>query len=41
MHDEQTAAALLADSTHPNDTGYRILGEHIAVEILLYYLGIN
>lgn len=41
MHDEQTAAALLADSTHPNDAGYRILGEHIAAEILLYYLGIN
>lgn len=40
MHDEQTAANLLADSIHPNDTGYRILGEHIAAEILLYCLGI-
>lgn len=41
MHDAETAANLLSDSTHPNDTGYRILGEHIAAEILLYFLGIN
>lgn len=41
MHDERTAAAFLADSTHPNDAGYHILGEHIAAEILLYYLGIQ
>lgn len=40
MHDEQTAATLLSDSIHPNDTGYRILGEHIAAELLLYCLGI-
>lgn len=40
MHDEQTAANLLSDSIHPNDAGYRILGEHIAAEILLYCLGI-
>lgn len=39
MHDEVTAQHLLADSIHPNDAGYRILGEHIAAEILLYYLG--
>lgn len=41
MHDAETAANLLSDSTHPNDTGYRILGEHIAAEILLYCLGIS
>lgn len=41
MHDEATAQHLLADSIHPNDAGYRILGEHIAAEILLYYLGIT
>ncbi len=39
MHDAVTAENLLADSTHPNDAGYRILGEHIAAEILLYCLG--
>ena len=41
MHDAQTAESFLADSTHPNDAGYRILGEHIAAEIVLYYLGIS
>lgn len=41
MHDAQTAASFLADSTHPNDAGYRILGEHIAAEIVLYYLGMK
>lgn len=41
MNDALTAENLLADSTHPNDTGYRILGEHIAAEIVLYYLGIS
>ena len=41
MHDAETAANLLSDSIHPNDAGYRILGEHIAAEILLYYLGIS
>lgn len=40
MHDAVTAENLLADSIHPNDAGYRILGEHIAAEILLYCLGI-
>ncbi|MDE6128575.1 MAG: SGNH/GDSL hydrolase family protein [Lachnospiraceae bacterium] len=40
MHDAATAENLLADSIHPNDAGYRILGEHIAAEILLYCLGI-
>ena len=30
MHDGLTAQNLLADSIHPNDAGYRILGEHIA-----------
>ena len=38
-HDAQTAEQFLADSIHPNDAGYRILGEHIAAEIVLYYLG--
>lgn len=41
MHDATTAENLLADSIHPNDAGYRILGEHIAAEILLYCLGIT
>ncbi len=40
-NDPQVAANLLADSLHPNDTGYQILGDHIAAEILLYYLGIE
>lgn len=39
-HDAQTADRFLADSIHPNDAGYRILGEHIAAEIVLYYLGL-
>ena len=39
-HDANTAANFLADEIHPNDAGYRILGEHIAAEILLYCLGI-
>lgn len=41
MHDAATAENLLSDSIHPNDAGYRILGEHIAAEILLYCLGIT
>lgn len=40
-NDPQVAANLLSDSLHPNDTGYQILGDHIAAEILLYYLGIE
>lgn len=40
-NDPQVAANLLSDSVHPNDTGYQILGNHIAAEILLYYLGIQ
>lgn len=40
-NDPQVAANLLADGLHPNDTGYQILGDHIAAEILLYYLGIE
>lgn len=40
-NDPQVAANLLSDSLHPNDTGYQILGDHIATEILLYYLGIE
>ena len=40
MHDAETAAHFLSDGIHPNDAGYRILGEHIAAEIVLYYLGI-
>ena len=39
-HDANTAENFLADEIHPNDAGYRILGEHIAAEILLYCLGI-
>ena len=39
-HDVNTAENFLADEIHPNDAGYRILGEHIAAEILLYCLGI-
>ena len=30
-----------SDTIHPNAEGYRVLGEHIAAEILLYYLGIQ
>lgn len=39
-HDAKTAENFLSDGIHPNDAGYRILGEHIAAEILLYCLGI-
>ena len=35
--DAVTTANLIPDGIHPNDTGYRILGEHIAAELLLYY----
>ena len=38
-HDADTAENFLSDWIHPNDAGYRILGEHIAAEILLYCLG--
>ncbi len=41
MEDEDTITNLFADSIHPNNEGYRILGEHVAAEILLYYLGIQ
>lgn len=40
-HDARTAETFMADSIHPNDAGYRILGEHIAAEIVLYYLGMQ
>ena len=40
-NDPQVVANLMSDSLHPNDTGYQILGDHIAAEILLYYLGIE
>ncbi|MBD5511174.1 MAG: SGNH/GDSL hydrolase family protein [Lachnospiraceae bacterium] len=40
-HDADTAENFLSDWIHPNDTGYRILGDHIAAEILLYCLGIT
>lgn len=40
-HDAQTAEQFLSDGIHPNDAGYRILGEHIAAEIVLHYLGIG
>ena len=39
MNDPVTAQNLMSDSLHPNDAGYRVLGEHIATEIVLYYLG--
>ena len=35
--DAVTTANLIPDGIHPNDAGYRILGEHIAAELLLYY----
>lgn len=41
VRDAETAAQFLSDSTHPNDAGYQILGDHIAAEILLYCLGIS
>lgn len=37
--DAVTTANLVPDGIHPNDTGYRMLGEHIAAELLLYYEG--
>lgn len=40
-NDPQVAANLMSDSIHPNDAGYQVLGDHIAAEILLYYLGIQ
>lgn len=40
-NDPQVAANLMSDSIHPNDAGYQILGDHIAAEMLLYYLGIQ
>lgn len=39
--DEDTMTNLFSDGVHPNDTGYRMLGQHIAAEILLYYEGIS
>lgn len=41
MKDGDTLGHFFADTIHPNNEGYRILGEHIAAEILLYYLGIQ
>ena len=38
--DAVTTANLVPDGIHPNDAGYRMLGEHIAAELLLYYEGI-
>lgn len=35
--DAVTTANLIPDGIHPNDAGYRVLGEHIAAELLLYY----
>lgn len=37
--DAVTTANLMPDGIHPNDAGYRMLGEHIAAELLLYYEG--
>lgn len=39
MEDERNITNFFSDSIHPNDAGYKILGEHIAAEILLFYLG--
>ncbi len=41
MQGEGNWSSLFADSIHPNNEGYRVLGEHIAAEILLYYLGVS
>ena len=41
ISNQETKDALLSDSIHPNDTGYQILGTHIACEMLLYYLGME
>ena len=35
--DAVTTANLIPDGIHPNDAGYRMLGDHIAAELLLYY----
>ena len=35
--DAITTANLIPDGIHPNDAGYRVLGEHIAAELLLHY----
>ncbi len=35
--DPFTTANFMPDGIHPNDAGYRILGDHIAAELLLYY----
>ena len=35
--DAVTTANLIPDGIHPNDAGYRVLGEHVAAELLLYY----
>lgn len=35
--DAVTTANLIPDGIHPNDAGYRMLGEHVAAELLLYY----
>lgn len=35
--DETTSGIYTADGIHPNDNGNRILGEHIAAELSLYY----
>ena len=35
--DAVTTANLVPDGIHPNDAGYKMLGTHIAAELLLYY----
>ncbi len=35
--DAVTTANLIPDGIHPNDAGYKMLGTHIAAELLLYY----
>ena len=41
MQDSDITSRFFADTIHPNNEGYQLLGEHIAAEILLYYLGIQ
>ena len=33
-HDKDNALHLMPDGVHPNAEGYRILGEHVAAEII-------
>lgn len=35
--DLESKSRLLADSVHPNDEGYQLLGDHIAAELVYYF----